>query len=46
MTVRADKEEENAGLDIDEHGEQGYNYAITAGSHIEGVQASPLDNTA
>ncbi len=46
MTVRADKEEEIAGLDIGEHGEQGYNYAITAGSPFEGVQTSPLDNTA
>ena len=32
MKVRADKEEEISGLDITEHGERGYNYAITAGS--------------
>lgn len=46
MTVRVDKEEEIAGLDIGEHGEQGYNYAIAAGSPFEGIQTSPLDNTA
>lgn len=32
MKVRADKEEEISGLDITEHGERGYNYAITVGS--------------
>ena len=32
MKIRADKDEEITGLDISEHGERGYNYAITAGS--------------
>ena len=45
MTVRTDKEEEITGLDIGEHGEQGYNYAITAGSPFEETTGLPLDTT-
>ena len=45
MTVRTDKEEEITGLDIGEHGEQGYNYAITAGSPFEETTVLPLDTT-
>lgn len=46
MTVRTDRDEEITGLDIGEHGEQGYNYAITAGSPLEETAALPLENTA
>ena len=46
MTVRADRDEEITGLDIGEHGEQGYNYAITAGSPFDKVRTSTLESTA
>ena len=42
MKVRADKEEEISGLDITEHGERGYNYAITAGSPFGAVIGSDM----
>ena len=34
MTVRTDKNEEITGLDIGEHGERGYNYAIMSGQPL------------
>ena len=42
MKVRADKEEEISGLDITEHGERGYNYAITAGSPFDESLNTPV----
>lgn len=42
MKVRADKDEEITGLDISEHGERGYNYAITSGSPFGESLDSPL----
>ena len=44
MTVRTDKNEEITGLDIGEHGERGYNYAIMSGSPFGETPATPLGN--
>lgn len=46
MTVRTDKNEEITGLDIGEHGERGYNYAIMSGSPFGETPTTPLGNAA
>lgn len=40
--MRASKDEEITGLDITEHGERGYTYAISAGSPFGDVPTAPL----
>ena len=46
MHVRANKDEETTGLDISEHGERGYNYAIMSGSPFGDVLDAPTTSTA